>query len=62
MKVRMLTLMAGPGGVYRQGAEVKVDRETGNALIAAKFAVPASEMEIATAPPAETTSMKKRQK
>ena len=39
MKVRLLTLMAGPTGVVEPGQEIEVDGEMAHALIAGGFAV-----------------------
>ncbi len=44
MRVRMITLMAGPGGVYQPGQEVDVDPQIARALAEAGYAVIVAEL------------------
>ena len=60
MKVKMLTLMAGPDGTFQPGQEIDVSAKQGKALIDGKFAERVerpktkAKPETATDPEAET--------
>lgn len=56
MRVRMLTLSAGPAGVVQPGAVVEVSDEEGRALIAGRYAE-LVEVPIKAAVPVETATL-----
>ncbi len=53
MKIRMITLGAGPMGVLEAGRVYEVDEQTGRAMIAGHYATPVMEPAASSQPPVE---------
>jgi len=57
MKIKMMTLYAGPGGVMTPGSVYDVDQKIGQALVAGKYAVRVDPQAVAEVLEAETLTV-----